>query len=109
MTQNLHETNPGIYLIVSFDWPKTFTQEQAENARKLHDLTQESDWIQETVAASGGVGGSQGSIWIFWLSNYAALDRLLKYRSDEICNTYDSFFKEMENVSEYIREKVLFI
>lgn len=100
---------PGIYLCIDFDWPDDVTQEQAGKAYKLHTLTKDNTWIREVVAGSGGLGGTQGSTWIFWLENYAALDRLLRDKNDEISQTYTSFFSEMKNVTDKIREEVVFI
>lgn len=75
---------PGIYLIVHFNWLKEFTPEIGKKARRLHDVVQGKDWIREAVAASGGLGGRYSSLWIFWLENYAALDRLFRSEGDEV-------------------------
>ena len=101
--------NTGIYLIIEFDWPTPVTQELAKHAAKLHQIVQNQSWIKETVAASGGIGGGPACIWVFWLENYAALDRLLHDESDEVCQTYLAFFKEMPVVNEKIREEVIFL
>jgi hypothetical protein len=100
---------PGIYVIIEFDWPKNYTHEMTKNARTLHDVTQNKEWIKEIVAASGGVGGGPTSIWIFWLKNYAALDLLLGNEDNEVNNAYKSFFKDMVNMTEKVRGEVLFI
>ena len=99
----------GIYLIVQFDWPESVDGELASKARVLHDLTQEADWIREVVAGSGGLGAGPSSLWIFWLENYAALDRLLNNTTDPICQAYLAFFTQMTHVSDFIREKVRFL
>jgi hypothetical protein len=101
--------NPGIYLMIDFDWPRPFQKAYGDKARKLHDVVQDKGWIKEVVAASGGVGAGPSSSWIFWLENYAALDRLLKNQEDEVCKAYVDFFADMALVSEKIREKVLFL
>ena len=99
----------GIYLIVEFNWPDEFTQEQGKMARHLHDVVQDKSWIREVVAASGGIGEGPSSIWVFWLENYAALDTLLEARDNEVCQAYINFFSEMPLVNEKIRGEVLFI
>lgn len=99
----------GIYLFIEFDWPKPFETEYGRKARQLHDLVQNQSWIKEVAAASGGLGSGPSSSWVFWLENYAALDRLLRNREDEICQAYISFFSDMPVVIERIREEVLFI
>ena len=103
------EPKPGIYLMIDFDWPKPFETEHAKKARKLHDVVQGKTWIKESVAASGGIGAGQESVWIFWLGNYAWLDRLLKDEGDEVAQAYSNFFSEMEAVEERIREEVVFL
>lgn len=101
-------TSPGIYLIVEFDWPRPFAREHAQAAADLHKIVQGQTWIQEVVAASGGVGEGPSSVWIFWLENYAALDTLLNDQSNEICQAYVRFFSQMPLVKDCIREKVIF-
>lgn len=99
----------GIYLVTEFDWPANITKEIAGYAASLHQLTQNETWIRETVAASGGVGGDLSSIWVFWLENYAALDRLLRDHDDPISQTYAAFFGAMAAVRDKIREEVIFM
>ena len=41
-------------------------------------MVQGKSWIKEALAASCRIGGGQEPVWIFWLENWAALDRLLK-------------------------------
>jgi len=36
----LSEQQAGIYLIVEFDWPKTFNPETGQKARNLHEIAQ---------------------------------------------------------------------
>ncbi len=100
---------PGIYLMIDFDWPQPFEQPHAKLARRLHEVVQGKTWIKESVAASGGVGGEQDSSWVFWLENYAALDKLLRDEKDEVAQAYKTFFSAMPTVTEKIREEVLFL
>jgi hypothetical protein len=99
----------GVYLIVEFDWPSPMRPELVQRAKDLHQIVQTQTWIQEVVAASGGLGMGPSSIWIFRLENYAALDRLLRDRSDEISRAYIGFFSEMANVRDKIREEIVFM
>ena len=99
----------GIYLIVDFDWPNPVAKETAQKAAHLHKVLQNQTWIQEVIAASGGLGGEHGSLWIFRLESYAALDRLFHDRSDEISQAYMGFFSEMPRVHDKIREEVIFL
>jgi hypothetical protein len=96
-------------LIVEFDWPNPVEKEVAQKAAHLHTVLQGQSWIQEVVAASGGLGGEHGSLWIFRLENYAALDRLFHDRSDEISQAYMGFFSKMSQVKDKIREEVIFL
>jgi hypothetical protein len=98
----------GIYLIVEFDWPSPFQKEQGDMAKALHQVVVESDWIEEAVAASGGVGGGPSSLWIFKLPDYAALDRLFHDQEDSVSKAYAAFFSTMVNVQDKIRGQVLF-
>ena len=99
----------GIYLIIDFDWPNPIQSDHAKLAHRLHDVVQGKTWINEVVAASGGVGGQQDSSWIFWLENYAALDKLLRDDGDEVAQAYKTFFSIMPFVTEKIREAVTFL
>lgn len=103
------QKQPGIYLIVEFDWPQPFTQDVGKKARHLHDIVQNQTWVREMVAGSGGLGEGPSSIWVFWLENYAALDRLLRDRSDEVSQAYIDFFNAMPRVVDKIREEVVFL
>jgi hypothetical protein len=103
------QKHPGIYLIVEFDWPSPFNAEDGKKARHLHDVLQNQTWIRETVAGSGGLGEGPSSIWVFWLENYAALDRLLHDNSDEVSQAYMNFFSGMPKVADKIREEVVFL
>ena len=100
--------NTGIYLIVEFDWPKPFEKDHGKLARELHDAVQDRDWIRESVAASGGIGGNRSSLWIFWLESYASLDRLFNDREDPVSRAYLGFFSQMAAVEDYVREEVYF-
>jgi hypothetical protein len=105
----MSEGHPGIYLIVEFDWPQPFEQEHAKLARALHDAVQGRDWIKETAAASGGIGGRRSSLWVFRLESYAALDRLFKDREDPVSQAYLAFFSKMATVEDWVREEVVFV
>ena len=104
----MSEPRVGIYLIVEFEWPRPFSPEDGQNARKLHDELQGKDWIKEVVAASGGIGGGAHSIWIVWLRNYAALDRLFHNQDDPVSQAYNAFFSQMPVVNDKVREQVDF-
>jgi hypothetical protein len=99
----------GIYMMIDFDWPQPFEQAHAKLARRLHEMVQGKTWIRESVAASGGLGGTEDSSWVFWLENYAALDKLLRDENDEVAQAYKSFFSAMPVVTEKIREEVQFL
>lgn len=99
----------GIYLIVNFNWPQNFTKEMGDNARKLHEALMAADWIQETLAASGGLGSGPSSLWIFRMEAYADLDRLLHDRDDPVSQAYLAFISDMVDVKESIREQVVFL
>ena len=103
------QTSHPIYLIVEFDWPTAMKPELVQKAKNLHQIVQDQSWIQEVVAASGGLGAGPSSIWIFQLENYAALDRLLRDRSDGVSQAYVGFFSEMANVQDKVREAVAFM
>jgi len=103
------EASVGIYLIIEFEWPQPFSQDHAQKAYHLHDVVQNKEWIKEAVAASGGLGDGPPSIWIFWLPNYAALDRLLHNTEDPVSQAYVAFFNDMPVVKHKIREKVAFL
>ena len=105
----MREKEVGIYLIVEFEWPRPFSQEHAQNARKLHDIVQNKTWIKEIVAASGGIGQGPQSVWIFWLPDYAALDILFHDTEDPVQQAYHAFFSEMPVVKDKIREEVAFL
>lgn len=105
----MNETQVGIYLIVAFDWPRPFSKEHAQKARKLHDIVQDKTWIREIVAASGGIGEGPSSLWIFWLPDYAALDILFHDTEDPVHEAYHAFFSEMPVVKDRIREEVAFL
>lgn len=98
----------GIYLIVEFDWPTSIDPDVAQKAAHLHEVLQNKEWIQEALAASGGLGGDHGSLWIFRLESYAALDRLFHERSDEVSQAYMDFFSCMPRIADKIREEVIF-
>ena len=99
----------GIYLIVDFDWPTPFKPEYGQLARELHDAAQDLDWFKEVMAGSGGLGGGQSSVWVFWLENYAALDRLFSDQDELASAAYRAFFSVMVNVEDRVREQVHFL
>jgi hypothetical protein len=99
---------PGLYLIVEFNWPHNFTPADAEKARLLHERLQGREWIAEVLAASGGIGHGGSSIWVFRLQDYAGLDRLLMMREDPVSQAFVDFFSRMADVSERVRQEVIF-
>jgi len=101
---------PGVYLIVEFEWPSKITKEMSLAARALHDSLQgEQTWIHETLAASNGVGSGPASIWVFKLADYAALDDLLPQAADPISAAFHTFFSQMLDVKQSLREEVIFL
>ena len=100
---------PGIYLFIHFNWPAEISPELAKAARALHDEVVAADWIEEAVAASGGIGSGPSSVWVFHLRNYAALDRLLTDTEDPVAEAYRNCFSQMQDVSEEVREGVAFL
>jgi hypothetical protein len=100
--------NEGIYLFVYFDWPKQITDDVIQGALQLHKLTNECDWIKESIAASDGVGSEFSSVWVFWLENYGALDKLFRDKDNEINQVYTMFFTKMRKVKTHVKEKVIF-
>ena len=97
-----------IYLMIDFDWPNLIQSDHAKLAHHLHDVVQGKTWIKESVAASGGIGGETDSVWVFWLENYASLDKLLRDEKDEVAQAYKTFFSAMFVVTEKVREAVTF-
>lgn len=102
-------SQPGIYVIIEFDWPQPFNPDHGRLAHKLHDVVEGKTWIREAVAASHGLGSGPSSIWVFWLEGYAALERLLRTPDDEVCKAYTEFFSLMPVVQQKIREAVVFL
>lgn len=99
----------GIYLIIDFEWPKPFDGGCVKRARTLHEVVQLQSWVHEVVAAGGGIGSGPAYTWVFWLESYAALERLLRSDHDEVALAYRAFFADMTNVTDKIREEVLFL
>jgi hypothetical protein len=99
----------ALYLFIEFEWPAEMTKELAGLAHKLHTLTQAESWIQEAVAASGGIGGTYSSVWVFKLDGYSALEKLMRDQENEISQTYMQFFSQMANVRDSLREQVVFM
>ncbi len=102
------DRRPGIYLIVALDWPQLFKPECGQLAKELHNSVEGQSWIREILAASGGLGGGQSAIWVFWLENYSALDRLPGDRNEPAAEAYRAFFSVMESVEDKVREEVIF-
>ncbi|MFW9777585.1 MAG: hypothetical protein ACFFE8_01945 [Candidatus Heimdallarchaeota archaeon] len=99
---------PGIYLIIEFDWPGHITPEIRKNASELHRVVEDEEWIREVAAGSSGIGGMASSIWIFWLRDYSSLDILLRDKKNAIHRAYMEFFEKMINVSDQIKEEIIF-
>jgi hypothetical protein len=95
--------------MIDFDWPKPFQPELGAKARQLHEIVQGQSWIREVAAASGGIGAGPSSSWIFWLENYAALDRLLRDQEDSVAQAYDAFFSAVPVMKEKVRQEVIFM
>lgn len=104
----MNDDKTGIYLIVNFDWPQPFEPKYGELAYTLHKAVQGQGWVREVLAASGGIGGKQSSIWVFWLESYGALDKLLADKEEPIGKAYRDFFSAVESVEDKIREEVRF-
>lgn len=100
--------NHGIYLIVQFSFPSSFDPEYGERAKQLHAAVQEPDWIEEVLAASGGLGAGPAAIWVFKMADYASLDVLFG-GEDEVSEAYLGFFGRMDGVQDSIREQVIFL
>lgn len=98
-----------IYLVVQFNWPRPFERQYGEMAKKLHELLQGQDWIEEVVAGSGGIGGGPSSLWVLRLDGYASLERLFHDREDAVAQAYASFFGAMVDVEDFVREAVVFL
>lgn len=101
--------NAGIYLLIEFDWPEPFSQEDAHRAAALHRAVQNQPWIREAVAASNGFGSGPRSVWVFWLDGYASLERLARTPSDPVCAAYTAFFDAMPRVEQKVREETVFL
>jgi hypothetical protein len=100
--------NPGVYLIIRFNWPPVFKAEYGDAAKSLHTAVEQADWIEEVLAASGGLGGGQSSYWIFRIQDYGILDRLLS-GDNAVASAYHLFFGFMQDVEEVMRQEVVFI
>ena len=101
--------DPGLFLIIRFNWPREFKPEYGDAAKSLHVAIEHADWITEVLAASGGLGGKQSSYWVFKIQDYAALDRLLGEGDDAVASAYDLFFSSMLDIDEVIRKEVVFV
>lgn len=96
-----------IYLIVRFNFPRPFRAEYGEKAKALHQSLQGHTWIEEIFAASGGIGPGPAALWVFRLQNYAGLDELF-HGDNPVSKAYMDFFSVMEDVTDSVREEVLF-
>ncbi len=98
-----------LYFFNWFDWPTEISEEIANDAKLLHNLLNEADWIEETIAASGGIGGQFSSIWVFKLKSYADIERLLHNYDDPVCRQYHKFFNQTAKMQTMVRDRVIFI
>ena len=96
------------YLIIEFDWPSSITKELATLVRKFHDLVEKADWINEIIAASGGIGGEFNSIWILDIENYAILDKFL-HGNNPISENFNAWTDQMTKLRISIKEQVKFL
>lgn len=103
------QSTPAIYLIIEFAWPQPFEPAHGRAAFDLHQAITQADWVEESVAASGGIGGDLPSLWVFKLASYSQLDRLLRHKDDPVAQAYRAFFSQMAQVRDRVREEVLFI
>lgn len=101
-------TSSGYYILVEFDWPSSITKELATLVRKFHDLVVEADWIDETVAASGGIGGECNSIWILHIENYAILDKFL-HGKNPIAENFNKWSNQLAKMKISVKEQVKFL
>ena len=76
--------------------------------RHFHDLIIAADWIEEKVAASGGIGRKYNSIWVLKMENYAALDRFL-HGKNEITENFTEWADQMLKMKLNIKEEVQFL
>jgi len=65
--------------------------------------------MEESLPGSRGMGGNQSSIWIFELTNYAALDCLLGMRENPVSQANMSFYSEILDVEDYVKEQTIFL
>ena len=96
------------YLIIEFDWPETITKELATSVRKFHDLIELEDWINEEIAASGGIGGEFSSIWIFNIGPYAGLDKFF-HGDNPIAEHFPKWADFMAKMRISVKQKVHFV
>ena len=101
-------TPTGFYLIIEFDWPSTISKELALIVRKFHDLVMEEDWLEETIAASGGIGGDNSSLWIFRIENYASLDKFL-HGKNPVAENFPKWADKMAKMKLSVKEQVKFL
>ncbi len=98
----------GFYIIIEFDWSSSITKELATLVRKIHDLVKEADWIDETVAASGGIGGGYNSIWILQIKNYATPDKFL-HGKNPLAENFPKWADQMTKMRISVKEEVQFL
>ena len=101
-------SNSDYYIIIEFDWPSSITKELATLVREFHDLVKDADWIEESVAASGGIGGEYNSIWILWIEKYATLDTFL-HGENPITENFSKWANQMAKMRISVKEKVQFL
>ena len=99
---------PGIVLILQFNWPQTITKELGLKVHHFHDLIIAADWIEEKVPASKGIGGKYNSIWVLKMENYAALDHFL-HGKNEIAENFTEWADQMLKMKINVKEEVQFL
>jgi len=97
-----------LYLIIEFDWPEPITKELASTVRNFHDIIKSEDWIQATVAASGGIGGDYSSLWVFEIQNYATLDKFF-HGTNPVTENFPKWADLMTKMKISVKEKVKFL
>ncbi len=101
-------TTSGYYILIEFDWPSTITKELTILVREFHDLVLETEWVDETVAASGGIGGEYNSIWILYIEKYAILDKFL-HGENPIAENFNKWADQMAKMKISVKEQVKFL
>lgn len=81
-------------------------QIRTSTTRKRSGPNLDIKWV---VATSGGLGSGPSSLWTFGPETYAAFDRLRRRKEAAVSQAYATFFSAMVNVSERVRDEVIFI